>query len=424
MQSIDAAINILNNLPIELIFKTFSYLGYADLLNFTNNEPIKQFIIDNYPFSLNTLNNITDEAITVWKLLDLNDNKIYNWCKILCYANIYNDYYKDMYKTEHGQRIIFPADLKEKYIFKLKMGLFLYLGTNYYDAWDYSRLSFEKIGIIFDILKEHPDEFDVKTLFITIKTNDDNFLKMAYRIKNINKYDTREFQCRSSIDTIIRISKFPESNYSRFMNLVKNNVDFKNAYELSTPPRKFTDELVKKFIKLKTKINTINNHFFDSLLIEKLRNKKMLDKIEYLHNKELSIQVIINMMLINNNLLDYLITNNKFYDFEYDIWKKIEYLYKYFNDVFQEIFEKFTIKQQQQIRVKELMEDDSLQETIKYFQIHNISYISRLFSPAITKYQHFKAYTELTESQFNIFQTCVLNGITYEQAYVNATVFG
>jgi F0F1-type ATP synthase delta subunit len=92
-------------------------------------------------------------------------------------------------------------------------------------------------------------------------------------------------------------------------------------------------------------------------------------EIVSINNKELSIQVIINMMLINNNLLDYLITNNKFYDFEYNIWKKIEYLYSAYNDVFLEIFDKFTIKQQQQIRVKELMEDDSLHETIKYFQI-------------------------------------------------------
>jgi hypothetical protein len=150
----------------------------------------------------------------------------------------------------------------------------------------------------------------------------------------------------------------------------------------------------------------------------------MLDKLEYLHNKGLSVQIITNMMLINNNLLDYLITNNKFYDFEYDIWKKIEYLYKDYNDVFLEIFDKFTIKQQQQIRVKELMEDDNLQETIKYFQIHNICYISRLFSPAITKYQHFKAYTELTESQFNIFNTCIFNGLNFEQSYINATIFG
>jgi hypothetical protein len=54
-----------------------------------------------------------------------------------------------MYNKKHFYKITLPSNEKEKYITKLKMGLYLCAGENYYNSLNYSKLTFDKIHFIF-----------------------------------------------------------------------------------------------------------------------------------------------------------------------------------------------------------------------------------------------------------------------------------
>jgi hypothetical protein len=82
------------------------------------------------------------------------DNKLFEWCKILYYADINNFYYKFLY--EQNERyyktvLSLPSNNLKRYVRKLYIGLFLNAGLEIFKACNYSELDINKINIIFDI---------------------------------------------------------------------------------------------------------------------------------------------------------------------------------------------------------------------------------------------------------------------------------
>jgi hypothetical protein len=104
------------------------------------------------------------------------------------------------------------------------------------------------------------------------------------------------------------------------------------------------------------------------------------------------------------------------------VWQRIQYLFRHNNDLFPDIFTKFTIKQQYQMRIKELMEDGDLIHTINTYQIININHIHSIDINNMSKAEYFKKiYTELTEEQQNMCATYIQMGFNLESALLNAT---
>jgi hypothetical protein len=423
MLSIDHVINVLNNLPQELVSLVFNNLSGIDMVNFVNKNELY------IPF--NELK-IKEDELNVWNLMKNSDNKLFEWCKILHNANISSSYYKLKYE-EHFKnenlfmnwktKFAFSSNKEQKYTRKLYIGLFLNTGLDIKNAYHYSDLPIDKINMIFNILKELPEQFKIEIVFEAINITKemetiDTHVNYAIRINKIyhllkEDYITNKFLRKA-------IMSFPDEYYQRFVSLLEINVKLEASFNLSNPTRKFTDEMIDKFKQLKEELNIC-----DDLLVSNLRNNNVIQKIRYFKSKNISSRNFDDLLnWRDKDFLDYMIKNNKMYNYNSTSWYRLEAIYKNNYDLFQEIFTKFTIKQQNNLRIKKLMEDDGYDELyVKYIDenLEKIYIPNRIDSilSSITRTQLFQVYTELTEFQMNTFIGFLKMNFTFDQALNN-----
>ncbi len=416
MLSFDDAINILNNLPQELVSVAFNYMNGIDMVNFINN--------DNICIQIKSLN-VTNDELNVWNLMKNSDNKLFEWCKILYYANIYNFYYKNKYEhTEIGYKPIFslPSNKEYRYIQKLYIGLFLNAGEELHKAYYYSNYNTNKINFMFNTMNTYPNQFNFNILSSALNIykydTNESYLKYAIKIKEI--YNSTQSYINSLYLSKI-IQHFSDEKSQLLISLLLSNISFETAYHLANPTRKFTDVLINKFKELKQELN-----IKDELLLSHIRNNKAINQIRLFKSKNISSNGIENLLNLNKDLLDYIIKNNIIYDFDYDTWSKLNFMFYNINDVFQEIFTKFTIKQQNNIRMKELMEH-STKELLDAYIKENVNKILDYYNKRIhannhrliTTEQYFKVYIELTDFQMNTFNRFINLNFNFEQALLN-----
>ncbi len=409
MLSFDNVINILNNLPNELVSLVFNYLNGIDMVNFINKTDI--------PININSLN-VTNEELIIWDLLE-NDNKLYKWCKILYHAND-TKYYKTMYKAEHQYDLKLPTGQENKYIFKLKMGLFVNAGTTYLNSSEYSKLDFDNINFIFNTLKNHPNEYSIHVLKNAIEINKYNnnyinYIKTADRIKEIRKYNKY-----TEVSTFkITVSMLPDSNYKRLIYLMDNNASFSAAFKLSKENNKYSDELIQKFIQLNQELGNM----FDDQIASNLKNDKFINYIRILKNSGFDVDLISSILYMKRELLDYLFQNNLLYKLHGIVPYLLQNVYDSSKEVFKEIFTKFTIKQQNNLHMKQLMEDDGYNDLLEKYINQNINFMYNYIKYPYNNMsieQYFNAYTELSETQFKFLVEQIKNGSNYEEALGNS----
>jgi hypothetical protein len=426
MLSINHVINILSDLPQELVSLIFNYLSGIDMVNFINKNELH--------IPLNELN-IKDDELNVWNLMKNSDNKLFEWCKILHHANISSSYYKlkyeEKFKNENlfmnwKTKFAFSSNKEHKYSRKLYIGLFLKGGLDIKNAYHYSDLPIDKINMIFNIMKKHPDLFKIEivcgAMNITKEIETiDTYINFSIRINKIyhllkDDYLTNKFIRKAVIS-------FPYEYYQRFISLLEINVELEAAFNLSNSTRKFTDELINKFKQLKEELNVC-----DDLLVSNLRNNNVIEKIRFLRSKNITSSRNIDYLLnyLDKDFLNYMIKNNKMYNFNITSWSRLESIYKNNNDLFQEIFTKFTIKQQNNLRIKKLMEDEGYDELFVKYIDENLEKIyipssidSILCTPSITRTQFFQVYTELTEFQMKTFIGFLKMNLTFDEALNN-----
>jgi hypothetical protein len=430
MLSIDHVINILNNLPQELVSLVFNHLSGIDMVNFVNKNELY------IPF--NELN-IKEAELNVWNLMknskDNFNNKLFEWCKILHNANISSSYYKLKYEEKFKNdnlfmnwktKFAFSSNKEHKYSRKLYIGLFLNTGLDIKNAYHYSDLPIDKINMIFNIMKELPDQLKIEIVFEAINITKemetiDTHVNYAIRINKIyhllkDDYITNKFLRKA-------IMSFPDEYYQRFVSLLEINVELEASFNLSNPTRKFTDELIDKFKQLKEELNVS-----DDLLVSNLRNNNVIEKIRYFKSKNITSSRNIDYLLNrrDKDFLNYMIKNNKMYNFDITSWSRLGGIYENNYDLFQEIFTKFTIKQQNNLRIKKLMEDDGYDELYVKYIDENLEKIyipscidSILCSPSITMSQFFQVYTELTEFQMKKFIEFLKINLTFDEALQN-----
>jgi hypothetical protein len=424
MLSIKDAVNILNDLPQELVSLVFNNLNGIDMVHFINNN--KEAYINEI--------NIKDDELNVWNLMTNSDNKLFEWCKILHHANISSSYYKlkyeEKFKNENlfmnwKTKFAFSSNKEQKYSRKLYMGLFLNGGLDIKNAYHYSDLPIDKINMIFNIMKNHSDLFKIEIVCEAMNITKeietiDTYINFSIRINKIyhllkEDYITNKFLRKAIIS-------FPYEYYQRFISLLEINVELEAAFNLSNPTRKFTDELIDKFKQLKEELNICDN-----LLVSNLRNNNVIEKMRYLKSKNISSRIFDDLLnRRDKDFLDYMIKNNKMYNYNSTSWCRLEGIYKNNYDLFQEIFTKFTIKQQNNLRIKKLMEDNGYDELFVKYIDENLEkiYIRSLIDPvlsstSITMSQLFQVYTELTEFQMKTFIGFLKMNFTFEQALHN-----
>jgi hypothetical protein len=288
-------------------------------------------------------------------------------------------------------------------------------------------LKINQINFIFDAMNKYPNELNIDMLFIASRAIKDgntyeDSIKAAFRIKEIFYYNTNNiYDVQFSYDTSYLFnasSKFPDEYFQRFITLLKSNVEFSTAYDLSNPSRNFTNVLVDKFMKLKAELN-----IDDKILLRHLRNNKNIDKIRLFKSKNISSNGIINLLNIDKEILDNLIENNNIYDFDERTWSKIELFWRNNNEIYKDIFTKFTIKQQNNLRIKQLMEDGGYDELkVNYIKeniiiIYNFPYVKTIQN--ITLQQFVNSYFELTQFQMNTLFGFLGMNFTYEEALSN-----
>ncbi len=415
MLSFDGAVNILNNIPFELVSVTFNYLNGIDMIHFINNDLINYSLIKSL--------NISEDEVNVWKLMKNSNKKVFEWCKILYYADINNNTYKIKYEefVVPYYKTVFslPSNKEKRYNKKLYIGLFMSNGLDICKAFYYSNLDTKHINFIVDTMNKYPNDFTYTILNDAIKANkdgtDENIIKCAFKIKEIygstNSYINHDHLS-------IAITRFSDENHRRLISLLKLNVDFSAAYNLSNPKRKFTEALVNKFKELREELD-INDDF----IVTHLRNNKSIEKIRLFKSKNISSNGIINLMNIDKQILENLIANNNIYDFSSQIWYIITTFYYDNNQIYQEIFTKFTIKQQNNLRMKQLLEDGGYNELLVNYIKENIDKIYMFkkytINTNITLEQYFNSYFELTDFQMNTLLGFWILNFTYEEALAN-----
>ncbi len=422
MLSFDGVVNILNNIPFELVSVTFSYLNGIDMINFINNN-INDLIDDNLIKSLN----VSEDELNVWKLMKNSDKKLFEWCKILYYANVDNYLYKiryDEYIVSHYKGpFTLPSNKENRYIRKLYIGLFLNMGENMYNSHQYSNLQSKYIIFIFNIMKKYPNKFPMWVLYDTMKVNkndtEENYIKYAFKMREIYLSTNNWNINRLHLTNII--TKFSEDKYQLLISLLKSNISFDTAYNLSNPKRKFNEILINKFKELKAELQ-----IDDQTLVSNLRNNKVIQRIRFFKSKNISPNGISNLINLDKELLENLIANNNIYDLDFYTWNKITYIYNHYNEIYQDIFTKFTNKQQNNLRMKQLMEDGGYNELLINYIKENVNkiyeYSNRINIPpsiSITVTQYFNTYIELTEFQMNTLFGYLKLNFSFESALAN-----
>ncbi len=417
MLSYDDAINILKNLPLELVSHTFKYMQGIDMVHFRTDN----FISGNDEnYLIKSLDLIPDE-LNVWNYMKNSENKISNWCKILYYADINNMYYKKEYDKPNmqflGAVFALPSNKEKRYIKKLYIGLYLNAGLDIYKAYQYLDIDIDKMCIMFDILKKNT-HFNVEILYRAFKINkhiesNENYINYATKIKEI--YDlTIPSNNYIHYDYLYNIiNKFPLKAYQRFISLLQLNFRFTASYNLSNPTRNFSDDLIDKFKKLKAELD-VN----DDLLVSYIRNNNAIKNIRLFKSKNISSIGIENLLNLDKDFLDYIMKNNLIYDLDHNSWAKLKCIYINSNDLIKELFVKFTIKQQNNLRIKELSGDNSNDLLICYIKA-NIDFLYKFIynypNTHIKLYQFFQVYTELSSFQYNNFKEYIRYN-NFEQA--------
>ena len=394
MLSVADAVNILNKLPPELVLTIFRNLNGLDMVHFINH---------NKEAYVNSLN-ITKDELNLWNLLEDSKNKLFKWCKILACADLNKKIYRNIYEDENHY---------------LYYELFLNVGLSIELALKYSYLPVDKINIIFKIMKEMPGRFDIQTLYSAVSIKKEletieNYIKYAIKIDKIRNFSQNDFINYEHFKKVI--CHFPDSAYERLNSLREFNITFETAFILSNPTRNFSDALVEKFKQLNEEFQ-----IRDNVLVRYLRDNKSINHIRILKTKNISSNGIISILCYTDKKsLEYLIKNNHIYELEHLTWLKIRELYNNHNAIYKEIFTKFTLKQQNNLRMKELMEDGGYNELLVSYIKENVDKIDLYSSVhqtlSITPTQYFKIYTELTDFQMSVFYEYIKNNLTFEQA--------
>jgi hypothetical protein len=423
MLSFNGIVNIINNLPQELVLLVFNYLNGIDMVNFINNNK------EDYIYTLN----INKDELNIWNFMKNSKNKLFEWCKILYYADIYNNYYKSKYEeTARVYKNVFTlqSNKKKRYSRKLYIGLFMNEGLHLDKAYIYSDLHVDKISMMFNIMIKMPNQFNIEILYDAININKDlnsfeDYVNYAIKIKEIRNLSS-QFILSIHLNNVI--SNFPDKYYQRFISLLSSNVAIRFAYKLSNPSRNFTDELINKFFELKNEFNNSDNfNIMEELLVRYLRNNKAIKIIRQLASKNISYNGIYNILNLDKDFLDFIIKNDYTFDFDGSTWYRAEYIFNNHNIIIQDIFNKFTIKQQNTLRINELRGEDTY-ELIKNFIKENINKVymntnmSINLNPnliTITPLQYFQVYTELTDFQIKIFEGFIKKNLNFEQALNN-----
>jgi hypothetical protein len=419
--------SLIAKLPIELISIIFSYTNNSSLLTLIENNDMKKVINENAIELLSSFNNITKEEMIVWNLLDIikqTDNYI-NWCKILYYADIKNNYYKQLYNSYNIPcSSMFTSKKDSKYTIKLKIGLFfvnmINNNANLTKIQDYLKLTFDEIEFIFTTMQNYPDEFNIVLLYFTCIAKNKNRYKLNYdrmtlakRMILLSHYNNHNAYYNSLI------CNWPEINFNYYINLIMQNINYHVVFQLTTPANKTTEKTVEKFMKLRQELN-IN----DSLLYKYFRNQKDINTIKYFLSNGLTLKIeeLMKMYKITQfkEIIDNILANNKLYNLPIELWNSNNILSLVSKLLIEEeltideIFNKFTIDQIKQIRIKELMEDDDLTKTLNHFRQINIKNIAifKKFSSFINnnnaivqiKIEHIKrAYYELTDERRDLY---------------------
>ena len=426
MLSFDNAVNILNKLPVELVSLTFNYLDGLDMVNFINDNK------EAYIYDLN----ITKNELNIWTLiknskssLDAN-NKIAEWCKILFRANVNCLYYKqEYYKFQskyYKKNFMLPTDTDKKYNKKLYIGLFLYFGVNIEKAYEYSSLSSDKIEMIFNIMAEMPEQFNIKILNTVINfskelESKEKYINYAVKIKKIYSIIKEDYMYIKREHLKKVVLNFSDESYQRLISLLESNISFAAAFVLSNSLRKFTDALINKFKQLNEEFSGEFN-IPDDILVIYLQDDKAISNIRLFKSKNISPNGTIDLLSLNKDLLDYIIKNNIIYDLDYFTWAKLKPIFYNYLDIFQQIFTKFTYNQKYNIRMKELMADggyDKLMLTYIKENIDKIHLYCTTLNTLITPSQYFQVYTELTDFQMNTFYGFIKLNLTFAQALSN-----
>ncbi len=428
-------IDTLCELPVHLIKEVISKLKTNDFYHFINNENFIQ-IFEEYNL-IDTLD-LIDEEKMIWNLLG--DNKFYNWVKIIYNANDKNYYYKQ-YKAITNITLHLTGTPEQKYITKLKMGLLL-LDCNIYHSYLISKSSFNNINSLYKTIKDSHYKYNLTLLYYALIK--DNNISRNCRYGDMVIYNNNFLEIASKMNKILnhyQFNKFYEkiaeiacrNNFERVLLLLNNNVSFNALIELSMPYKYITDAYIDNYLKVRNELQLTGGSEENSLYIDadaylayNIRNKEnMTNLINYtgLGIHDMTCIYSINHIQKNHrNLYYYMKINNLIYSYTVETWSNIRSLYNWHGEIIFEMFNKYTLKQQNQIRIKELMEQKAPNEIFYNYIEHNINTVYNYNNT----YQNqniqelLKAYYELTEEQFNTYKTYINMNFTHEQALMNA----
>ncbi len=113
--------------------------------------------------------------------------------------------------------------------------------------------------------------------------------------------------------------------------------------------------------------------------------------------------------------------NNLIYNYNHQVWHSIFTLYNWYGDSIIDMFTKYTIKQQNQIRMKQLLGESQPNEIHYKYIEYNIHALYNYNRTIQNIYHLMHAYYELTEYQFNTYFQFREMSFTHEQAFHNAS---
>ncbi len=405
-------IDILKELPYELVEHVAGYLSSIDMVNFINKTDVY--------INIKSIN-ISDEELIIYNLLE-EDNKLYKWCKILYNAD-YIKYYKNKHKKKTNSELKLPTSADNKYIFKLKMGLLLNADDDFISLRPAAKLDFDIISIIYNTIKNYPKQFEVWYLIDIIKNlkedyDYDTYIKTAKRLAQIRSM--KRYCEKKDYKTL---GTLPDINYQRIIHIINEGTTFQSALRLSKNFETYPDELIEKFIQLKQELG-----YGDSIILSNLKNDKMINHLKIFKNIGFSDVCVNHLLDLKLPMINYLVKNNYLDKFKEATFGQMNDLYQRNNDIIKQFFIKFTIKQQNNLRIKQLMEDGDYDKLlISYIEV-NINNVTEFFyqqhfnrtSYSVSVEQYFNAYTELTETQFKKFLKKITTGTNYATALAEA----
>ena len=384
-----------------------------DMVNFINTTDIHINI---------KLINISDEELIIFNLLE-EDNKLYKWCKILYKAG-YIKYYKNKHKKKINSELKLPTGADNKYIFNLKRYLLLNANEGSFHSSQFAKLDFDIISIIYNTIKNYPKQFEVWWLIDIIKNlkddyDYDTYIKTAKRLAQIR---SMKQYCEKKDYKIL--GTLPDKNYQRIIHIINEGSDFKSALRLSKNFETYPDELIEKFIQLKQELG-----YWESIILSNLKNDKMINHLKLFKNIGFSDVCVNNLLELKLPMINYLVKNNYLDKFKEFTFRQMKDLYQRNNDIIKQIFIKFTIKQQNNLRIKQLMEDGDYDKLLISYIEGNINNVYEFFYLqyingtyySVSVEQYFNAYTELTETQFKTFFKKITTGANYDTALAEAS---